>query len=213
MAQRNANNVFQDFHTWVKDSCIDGFAIQGAPQHWFLPVSSLRYYFTKNKCANLKALLGALFRDERPGTAVTAKDIMRKDGYMLAFATLLSIEAGEYIQHVIGFASLTDSKMPLFSHPKDFPEAPRIPDLFERFQETQWIFCAAEMGAPKRHFEKEVILPFTSKTRLDSGAGTETFKVQIHRDYCTEDLQEALDSVSILAAMTSLLKIYLLTKN
>lgn len=186
MAQPDQEDDFQRFHLWVKETSELGITAPGAPHDRFVPVSALRDYFERDSRKNLWALLSRIFPTSNNASAPSADDILVTDGYMLGFATLVLIGAGQYIETFIQRDDLKDAKMPFTAaRPRGWPNSPQRPDLFQEFQKQQWVFCPASMDSKtKKVWEKERILPITSKEEIAVNSGADTFKITIHEDYC-----------------------------
>ena len=184
MPQPDNEPYFQHFHHWISTNLLQGVAASSAPHDRFVPKSSLEAYFVEDQCTRLNQILSRLF-PEANHPAVSPRDILHSDGYLRAFATLLSIGEGDYIETFVRHDTLADSKMPFTSKPARWPASPSRPDFFEQFAKNQWMFCPADMSlGGTKEWQKERILPILSRTELRPGGASKTYKVEIHKDYC-----------------------------
>lgn len=157
----------------------------------FLPYPALHQYFTDSE--RLSSLLRAALPSH--GSLPVAQSEIRA-AYTNVFATLLSIGRGEYIEHFVRRDGLSDTKLPFYQRPLDFPQTE--PDFFNEFYERQWKFCAPLMTYQRTtEWDPRRTLPIISKVALGSGGSSVTYKIEVHRDYDRLDSKRTADEVSL----------------
>ena len=177
--QRDNNPAIQDFVSWEhspKTLCRGYGGLDGEARPQYIPISNLRAFFEKPK--RTKGLLKALFDPNDPPDEATVQS-----QYVLAFATLLSINQGHMISYFVEHNSLDDKHMPFYSKPAHFPESGRC-DLWTLFSERQWKYCPAELNYNmNKSFIRNEILPFHIECQLDSGGSAHIFKIRVDQGY------------------------------
>ena len=150
----------------------------GATQCDFIPPSEIQSHLKAGH--RVEDLLNSLFGKE-DGRTIDA-DVVREH-YLRPFAILLCIGEGPMIKHFIHYPSLQDHRLPYRGCPEDFPLSPD-PTFFERFQNQQWQFCAAELEYNRNiYLHKEEILPIIDKREIGHGGNAVIYKIVVHEEY------------------------------
>ncbi len=181
MAKAHHQPALQEFLRWERQSWVEVVAdITTDEKTSFMPVETLRSYFTSNGSRKLTKILSELFQlDDIP---VDPDVILR--GYTAVFCILLRISKGRYIEDFAYFEELSDQRLPFdpARPPAHFPED--IDDLgfLQRFCETQWMYCVPVFDSHMlhRHFGRQRLLPITHKEKRESGGSAAIFKIKLY---------------------------------
>lgn len=103
--------------------------------------------------------------------------------YIRILGILIKIEALESIKHFLVHNFYQDSRLPILGA-QSLPPASQ--DLFDKFFETQWQFCASEFRLGQLYrisLWPEQILPITKREVLKHGPDARVDKVTLHPEY------------------------------
>ena len=181
MATTQYSEVVQAFHQWNASPDTQKPGVNGSSHTskcFFVPSLKVTEYFKAD--GRLEELLEALLGR---ATSNTINPDTIRNFYPRTFAILLLIGEGHLIEHFVQYSGLADSHLPHEKLPAHFPFDPR-PDLFQRFFNQQWRFCALELRYNSNdHLSKERILPISGREELDRGGNAVIFKVEVDQEY------------------------------
>ncbi|KAF2115660.1 hypothetical protein BDV96DRAFT_492255, partial [Lophiotrema nucula] len=106
-----------------------------------------------------------------------------RQGYLLVFAIILSINQGAYLPYFLQSDELADEHLP-FTHSQNWPEP--CTQIFEQFFKAQWRFCAFKLRKSRLNdtqIQDECIVPIVKKVGLKDGGISSTYRVDIHPAY------------------------------
>ncbi|KAL9039625.1 MAG: hypothetical protein Q9214_004801 [Letrouitia sp. 1 TL-2023] len=177
--QPEQDDKIQAFRRWISSTRRQGIGGSShATQCEFIPASAVKEYLEADD--RVERLLESLFDSE------TVKELdaeVIREHYLRPLAILLLIGEGRMIKHFIKYQSLEDHRLPYRTCPDDFPFS-SDPNLFERFYNQQWQFCATYLDYNMNlHLHKEDILPITLKEKIGSGGNAVIFKVIVEKEY------------------------------
>jgi hypothetical protein len=198
-AQAPPQAALQEFFRWERQSLVEVVAdITTEEKAYFMPVESLRSYFTGNDGRKLNKILSEVF--ECKDSPVDPEAILR--GHTAVFCILLRISRGKLIEDFAYFEELSDQRLPfdLAHPPAHFPEDEDDPDLLRRFCETQWMYCVPVFDSHMLHkyFGRQRLLPITQKQRIESAGSVARYKIKLYGPY-NKLIPAGSDSVSLLA--------------
>jgi hypothetical protein len=179
MEQHDHHACLQAFHHWMLDNSLSVGDPTKDPA--FLPCEKLAAYFHANDLENLNNLLVAIYEGEE--TQLTAKEILGQ--YSAVFCILVRIGKIKFLPCFVDKENLNDVHLPFTptQRPSTFPIDANDTDFFDRFCAEQWRFCPPLMNATSKAFEKDRVLPFTSKAFIAEGASADIYKITIHSAY------------------------------
>ena len=177
----------QDVLAWTKAEIIvpqdrDGNTAKPDYQG-FIPRSKLNAKLLK--AGRIEELINVLFPTSPqtiPMSRPSAETIRRF--YLRPFVILLCAGYGKMIGHFLRHQHLRDDHLPFRGCPSDFPVSSGSNEIWQRFNEHQWKFCAVEL-----HFDMGLelgehdILLITTKTSIASGASAKVSRIEVHPDY------------------------------
>lgn len=111
----------------------------------------------------------------------TRADIAAVEDRLLILSILVLIDRGDLIDYCIKVPSLIDARLPFEVPPPSFSK-----DLFQRFDEEQWAFCAYEFkdGPSDVQILNDTIFPISQREEKGAGRTSTTWLVKIHPWYC-----------------------------
>jgi hypothetical protein len=170
----------QRFLSYFRENCEKGHCSVSGEPAFYLPESKLKEYFADKH--TLQAILKAILPHEKDLHNVR-QQIRRH--YTKCFAILLYIGHPRLIVPFVEAPYLADSRLPFDACPPTFPFHANRDQLFQRFYEYQWAFCAPILHYRTFTLRSELILPFTILGRIEGGEGgtSETFKIEVHPEY------------------------------
>ncbi|KAL9082442.1 MAG: hypothetical protein Q9165_008894 [Trypethelium subeluteriae] len=180
IAQPDSSPCIQEFHNWLRSNQAIGRCGRvdaGDSDAFFVPAQALEQFFTPDR---LKKILKALFEAKPPASHVSPDTI--RNNYLKALAILLKIGDGRYIEWFVHYPNLRDQNLPFFDRPQNFPITTGSgPDLFRRFTESQWSFCAPIIKYDiDTRWEPDRILPILCKEKKGEGASGATYRIELH---------------------------------
>lgn len=183
MEQPSYNPIIQDFFEWVQKNRVLGLIDPASTEKaWYLPHHLLKTYFASSQYYHLKKLLSVVYQGEE--IPVDPDDVARR--YSSVFCILLFIGKARYIQRFAQSDKLQDSNLP-FIHPEEFPSGADHEDnqeVFERFYQRQWMFCAPELNyRNERVFDENRVLPMVITDILKPGGSANLYKVVLDKNY------------------------------
>lgn len=183
--QPDSSPAIKDFHTWYSQARCPGVLSPLAMEegHEFVPCSKIKEYF--RDAARVRLILEDLFPDRWEDVSVQCLEDVQYN-YCKVFAILLRIGEGQLIEEFVRYRNKQDIYLPL-NNPDAFPPPSTRPlDLFNRFYQEQWTFCAtdfAHMQHVPKILNEEEILPIVSSEKLRKGDCASVYKIELHPDY------------------------------
>jgi hypothetical protein len=180
-SQPDYSDALQDFFKFIEEKrqpgVIGAATENGDATRGFLPYDDLKTYFAKD--TRLREVLRAVFESPQGPPPVAFKTVREN---LRVFSILLYIRKGSFIQYFVRHDGLSDSMLPFYSRPQDFPAGPD--DFFPLFYECQWMFCAKPLKYNRyKNWKESMILPIISKERIGDGGSAVTYKIKVHPWY------------------------------
>lgn len=187
--QQDHEDAIQGFRKWVDENSVCGtLGDTERPNTKFMIGLRLENWLKEG--THTQDLLRILWPDD--AAPLQPQDIYWKCSK--AFAILLLIGMGRYINHFIQHESLWDDHMPFDKEraPADFPTTDVCPKFYQKFVERQWQFCAHHFRyGVDIHLAPERILPIKTKTLIGTGGFADLYKITIYPGY--DELTGPLD--------------------
>jgi len=172
----------QDFHQHLHESLIrtdSPVTSQREDPEEFVPFELIEEYCSEE--GRLIDILSAIFPDEEP---IPVEDFVVQAQYLKTLCILLSIGAARYIRLFVEHNGLSDVRLPHTSKPDNFPISAARPNLWEKFYEKQWVFCAAEINFKiNDSLERDRILPIVKRKVLGEGGSAVVSKIVLHTSF------------------------------
>jgi hypothetical protein len=167
MAQPVRRPKLNEFFQWESQSWVVVVAdITTEEKAYFMPLESLKSYFTANDCSTLTCIISELFESDFP--PIDPELILRS--HTAVFCTLLRLGHGRCIEDFVQFEELSDSRLPFDPNhpPAEFSLANDDPTFLRRFCEKQWMYCVPVFNRHMLHkrFGSQRLLPITYKESL-----------------------------------------------
>ncbi|KAL9043640.1 MAG: hypothetical protein Q9214_003179 [Letrouitia sp. 1 TL-2023] len=181
LRQPNGHPALSGFHDFIRSQKTLSKGCRGMCGDLsvpFIPEKKLDAYFEQH----LTEILKAVYPDKDPGNLPNPTVI--RHSFVKTFGILLCIECGHDIEYFMRYDhALADSQLPLDSQPQKWPQF-HAQDVFKRFKEMQWLFCAANFGLDTDiEYDKERILPIIAKEQLGEGGSAIAHKVELEDGY------------------------------
>jgi hypothetical protein len=181
MAKALPQAALQEFFRWERQSWVEVVAdITADEKAYFMPVETLRSYFTGNGSRKLNKILSEVFEWE--DSPVDPEAILR--GHTAVFCILLRISKGRFIEDFAYFEELSDQRLPFDpAHPPaHFPDDIDDPSFLQRFCETQWMYCVPVFDSHMLHkyFGRQRLLPITHKEKCEGGGNAARYKIKLY---------------------------------
>jgi hypothetical protein len=194
MAQQQRDSVYydieqpddhrhlQDFHQYLHECVIrtdSPITSQTSQREEFVPFEQIEEHFSEE--GRLIDILSAIFPDEEP---IPVDETVVQTHYLKTLCILLSIGAARYIRLFVEHNGLSDVRLPHTSKPDNFPISAARPNLWEKFYEKQWVFCAAEINFKiNDSLERDRILPIVKRKVLGEGGSAVVSKIVLHTSF------------------------------
>ncbi|KAF2230731.1 kinase-like protein [Viridothelium virens] len=180
IVQPDSSICIQEFHIWMRSNQsigIRGRADVPDGDAQFVPAQALEQFFTPDR---LKKILKALFEAHPPKSHVSPNTI--RSSYLKALAILLEIGEGRYIECFVHYPALRDQNLPFLNRPTNFPVTTGSgSDMFSRFAERQWSYCAPIIKYDiDTRWKSDHILPILCKEKKGEGASAVTYRIKLH---------------------------------
>ena len=172
--------VIQELLEWVPKHCINGTnGPSAAPNHPFMPLPDLEAYLKAHN--RTSKLLRAIYPErEHPVTVPSLEE-----SYIRVFTILILIGKGRYIEYVLRYSNLRDSRLPFLQELAHFPIDPNDPTFRRSFYEKQFAFSPHCFYYNENliMLEDLCILPITSKEVLGRSGSAAIYKIKLHDYY------------------------------
>lgn len=169
-------------HDITKRASEQGQAVNSRPK--FIPSGRIERYFVQpeNNFRTVNELLKVIFGPNQYN--VSPKDLA--ENCSRVFCILILLGRPKLIGHFVDEESLWDNNLPFTgdSPPYRFPSDPNHTDLFTKFKEEQWRFCALKLqGRSTVNVHKHRVLPFTDSENIGGGGTAFVHRVEIHPNH------------------------------
>lgn len=152
----------------------DSNAGENASPHVFIARSRILHFLSDS---NQTHSVIKSFQDPKDPVTVT-------DQCPLTFCILVELERQELIDRFVKARTLWDDSLPHKTRPEDFPVVDDDPNFFERFRETQWKYCPAQLNSSESvKLDNERPLPILQKRRIGRGVTAFLYHITLHKDY------------------------------
>ena len=169
----------EEFKQWARSHSI----MEASPHKQngigsFIPEMKLYEYFEYSATGQL------LIADLSQSSAFPAAFLTDSKQYLKVLAILTMIDQATRIYEFVGDESLSDSSLPFYSLPANFPDKPEATGLFQAFYAEQWRFCPFSLssGVFNQKIEDQLILPITQSQLLSQCPAARIYKVRVHRE-------------------------------
>ena len=189
--QPDDHPVLHSLKTWIHKETEASYDITTGTRstRGFIAEGRVQKHFSRNKYEALKRVLLAVFDEQHyQDLPVTPSEVA--ENCSRVFCILFLIGRARYIQTFIEYDSLSDSSLPFYSAPPDFP---KDDNFFVEFHAEQWRFCAPTVR-PRGNlrYGDDHILPFLELEKRGAGRTGTVYMVKIHRDH--DKLQDSAAS-------------------
>lgn len=181
MAQPVRRSTLTQFFQWESESWVEVVAdLSTEDKVYFMPLDTLKAYFTANDSEILTGIIAELFESEFP--PVDPELILRS--HTAVFCVLLRIGEGKAIEDFVQFEELSDSRLPFDpkSPPAEFASANDDRTILQRFCEKQWMYCVPIFSRSMLHkrFGPQRLLPITHKEACKTNGPYEKYVVRLY---------------------------------
>jgi hypothetical protein len=159
--------TLNEYFRWESQSWVEVVADGTADEKaYFMPLESLKAYFTANESRTLITILSELFESDFP--PVEPELILRS--HTAVFCILLRLGQGKCIEDFVRYEELSDSRLPFDPNhpPAEFSFINDDPTFLQRFCEKQWMYSVPifDRHMLHKHFGRQRLLPITYKESL-----------------------------------------------